>query len=95
MRQFKATVWPKVASESTYEVQKFSGGASPRPPYFLLHPYCKRLSRGGGAGYKVTRKRSVPTLYPGIGCVLATPLATTCMSRVLEASMSTVKIVKK
>ena len=33
--QFKATVWPKVASESTYEAQKipkFSGGAAPRPP---------------------------------------------------------------
>ena len=24
--QFKATVWPKVASESTYEAEKFPGG---------------------------------------------------------------------
>ena len=35
--QFKATVWPKVASESTYDLQNFLGGASPRPPSLASH----------------------------------------------------------
>ena len=36
---------------------------------------CKRLKAAwAGSGYVATRKRSVPTLCHGIGCVLATPL---------------------
>ena len=50
MHQFKATLWPKVASESTYEAQKFQNflGEPPDHP----SPFCTRTASGlkpGGA----------------------------------------------
>ena len=55
------------------KTSKVFWGGTPRPPWLLLHL--------GGAAYYLgpgtrllTGKRSVPTLCPGIGCVLATPL---------------------
>ena len=68
--QFKATVWPEVASESTYEAQIF-WGSTPQTP---LVASAFRTASWAGAGYEATRKRSVSTLCPDIGCVLATPL---------------------
>jgi len=74
--QFKATVWPKIASESTYEAQKFQnvlGEHPPDPPAFRAASGL--IKAGRGLGMRVsTRKGSVPTLCPGIGFVLATPL---------------------
>ena len=73
--QFKATVWPKVASESTYEAHKFQNFLEEHPPD-SPRCFCFRTASGlklGGLGTR-PRKR-VPTLCPGIGRVLATPLA--------------------
>ena len=56
MLQFKATVWPKVASESTYEAQKFQnflGGHPPDPPSCFCIPYCKRLKAGRCLGTRL------------------------------------------
>ena len=53
MLQFKATVWPKVATESTYEALKFQnflGDHPPDPPSCFCIPYCKRLKAGRGLG---------------------------------------------
>ena len=60
MLQFKATVWPKIASESTCEAQKFQnflGEHPPDLPSLFCIPYCKRLIKLGGArvrGYSQT-----------------------------------------
>ena len=53
--QFKATVWPKVASESTYEAQKFQHflGDHPQTPSCFCIPYCKRLKAGLGLGSRL------------------------------------------
>ena len=48
--QFKATVWPKVASESTYEAQKFQnflGEHPPDPPSFSPFRAASGLKLGG------------------------------------------------
>ena len=76
MLQFKATVWPKIASESTYEAQKFQNFLREHPPDIPAFRTASGLIKAGrGLGMRVsTRKRSVPTLCPGIGFVLATPL---------------------
>ena len=74
--QFKATVWPKIASESTYEAQKFQnflGEHPPDPPAFRTASGLIKAGRGVGMMVS-THKRSVPKLCPGIGFVLATPL---------------------
>ena len=79
MLQFKATVWPKIASESTYEAQKFQnflGEQPPDPPAFRAASGLIKVGRGLGMRVS-TRKHSVPTLCPGIGFVLATPLLKT------------------
>ena len=76
MLQFKATVWPKIASESTYEAQKFQnflGEHPPDPPAFCTASGLIKAGRGLGTGVS-TRNRSVPTLCPDIGFILATPL---------------------
>ena len=73
--QFKATVWPKVASELTYEAQNFQnflGKHPPDPPNFFYIPYCKRLKAGQGLGTRLFT--NVVCSRPGIDCVLATPL---------------------
>ena len=69
--QFKATVWPKVASESTYETQKFKNFLGDDAPSCFCIYTASGLKLGGAW---VRRKHSVPKLCPGIGCVLATPL---------------------
>ena len=54
--QFKATVWPKVASESTYEAQKFQnflGEHTPDPPSCFCIPYSKGLKVGRGLGRRL------------------------------------------
>ena len=42
--QFKATVWPNIASESTCEAQNFLVEHPPRPPSFFCIPYRNRLN---------------------------------------------------
>ena len=88
MLQFKATVWPKVASESTYEAQNFLGEhlPDPPPPQLLLHSVLQAAESWAGPGYEDTRKHSVPTLCPGIGCVLATPLLPGQMCNITETT---------
>ena len=122
--QFKATVWPKIASESTYEAQKFQnshvlgdgtiyviiqassqqtgtlrhavvlalphltlpllGEHPPDPPAFCTASGLIKAGRGLGTRVS-TRKRSVPTLCPGIGFVLATPLyKTRCVLKMID-----------
>ena len=76
--QFKATVLPKT-SESVYEAQKvqnFWGSISQTPLVSSAFRTASGLIKAGRGlhGYEATRKCSVPTLSPGIGCVLATPL---------------------
>ena len=54
--QFKATVWPKVASELTYEAQKFQNFLGEHPPDSLscfCIPYCKQLKAGRGLGTRL------------------------------------------
>ena len=54
--QFKVTVWPKVASESTYEAQKFQnflGDHTPDPLSCFCIPYCKRPKAGRGLGTRL------------------------------------------
>ena len=54
--QFKATVWPKIASESTNEAQKFQnflGEHPPDPPSCFCFPYCKWLKAGRGLGTRL------------------------------------------
>ena len=56
MLQFKATVRPKVASESTYEAQNFQNFLGDHPsdhPNFLCIPYCKRVKAGQGLGTRL------------------------------------------
>ena len=75
--QFKATVWPKVASESTYEAQnfqKFLGGGIPQTPLISSTYHTASSLKLGGAWVEVIHKCSVSTQCPGIDCVLATPL---------------------
>ena len=72
--QLKAKAWPKVASESTYEAQKFQNVTGEHPPDPPLVASAFRAASGLKLGGAWVRKRSVPTLCPGIGCVLATPL---------------------
>ena len=48
--QFKAMVWPKVPSKSTYETQNFLEEHPPDPPSCFCIPYCKRLKGGRGLG---------------------------------------------
>ena len=54
---------------------KISWGASPRPPPVPSASVLQAAKARRGA----TRKRSVPTLCPGISCVLATPLHWHCL----------------
>ena len=68
--QFQAMVWPKVASELTYETQKNFLGDGPPSCFYIYTASGLKLGEAW-----VRCKRSVPTLCPGIGCVLATPLA--------------------
>ena len=58
--QFKVTVWPKVASELTYDTQKFQDclwGSIPQTPpsCFCIPyiPYCKWLKAGRGLGLRL------------------------------------------
>ena len=55
--QFKATVWPKVASESTYKAQKCSGGASLVASRSAF-PYCKATESWAGPD---TKRRFMPS----------------------------------
>ena len=57
--QFKATVWPKVASESTYEAQKFQNflGERPQTPLVVSAFHTASSLKLGGAwvrGYSQT-----------------------------------------
>ena len=73
----QATVWRKVTPESTLEAQKFQyflGEHPPDPPVASTFPYCQRLKAGRGLGTRLLANASVPTLYHGISCALATPL---------------------
>ena len=72
--QFKATVWPKVASESTYEAQKFQGSISQTPLVASAFHTASSLKLGWAWVRGYSQTYSVPTLCPGIGCVLTTPL---------------------
>ena len=89
--QFKATVWPKVASESTYEAQKFQnflGEHPPDPPSCFCISVLQSAKSWARPGYKATRKRSMPTLCPGIGCALATPLLTAALYSTVSFCLS-------
>ena len=54
--QFKATVWPKVASESTYEAQKFQNFLGEHPQTPLLASAFRTASGESwvGPGYEAT-----------------------------------------
>ena len=69
--QLKAKAWPKVASESTYEAQKFQNVLGEHPPDPPIVASAFRAASGLKLGGAWVRKRSVPTLSPSIG---ATPL---------------------
>ena len=74
----QATVWRKVAPESTLEAQTFQhflGEHPPDPPVASTFPYCQRLKAGRGLGTRLlANATSVPTLCPVISCALATQL---------------------
>ena len=87
----------KIASESTYEAQKFQnllGEQPPDPPAFRAASGL--IKAGRGLGMRVsTRKHSVPTLCPGIGFVLATPLDRVKRFPKTDSTLSSIDIVKK
>ena len=65
---------------------KLFWGDVPQTPLVASASLLQAAERWAGPGYEATRKRSVPTLCPGIGRVLATPLITACYTRVHIAS---------
>ena len=90
--QFKATVWPKVASESTYEAQKFQNFMREHPPDPLLASAFRTASglKLGGAwvrGYSQTQcAHAVPwhRLCSGYATVFRTPSGTKILSVIVR-----------
>ena len=71
-----------VATKSTQEAQKFQnflGEQPPDPPSGFCISVLQAAESWAWPGYE-TRKRSVPTLCPGIGCALPTPLSVNTFS---------------